>query len=90
MPFLGTMCRHRSQVRLAKDQRTSGLNTSAVEDLVFVTSWRKVHGGGTSDQEGYVLGTLLGSDGKYHAALFTCTKKKLVGEPWTIQLCANY
>jgi hypothetical protein len=45
------------------------------------SGYKKVHGGRTSTMEGYCLGTMKGSDGKYHAALFKCKDAQLVPPP---------
>lgn len=46
-----------------------------------LAEYAKIHGGGSSQMEGYCLATMKGNDGKYHAALFATYQKKITGFP---------
>lgn len=57
-------------------------DSDAAEDCSWtVGEYKKIHGGRTSTMEGYCLGTMKGSDGRYHAALFACKNTQLVPPP---------
>jgi hypothetical protein len=56
-------------------------DVDAAGDCDWAGEYKKVHGGGTSTMEGYCLGTMKGSDGRYRAALFACKKTQLVAPP---------